>query len=341
MFTGSVTSDMHGDGQTKEPHGDPMSTANTNIHALISESLATGRKFAVVTVLHSVGSAPRRAGTKAIICADGTLLGTVGGGIVEARASEVAMECLKTGETRVFESRFGGSDPAENLPVCGGNMVLLVDPQPGRGGAAYAAAAGATRERRAGTLVTRFRDGQAEVQWIDGHADMPANVYTLVEHLLPPPQLVIAGGGHVGQALARCAHLAGFELVIVEDRPEFARMELFPERTEIRVGDFAQALRGLAFDEQTFVAIVTRGHRTDAAALEACIGRPAAYLGMMGSRRKAALLRETMLAAGKATEAQWHAVHAPIGLDIGAETPEEIAVSIVAQLIAVRRGSKS
>ncbi|MGA2498218.1 MAG: XdhC/CoxI family protein [Tepidisphaeraceae bacterium] len=314
-----------------------MIHANPDIHRQIADLLGVRRNFAVVTVLHSAGSAPRREGAKAVFCDDGTLLGTVGGGIVEARAREVAAACLKNDAAQVFEFRFGGSDPAENLPVCGGKMVLLVDPQPARGGAAYAAAAGAMRQRRAGTLVTRFLDGHGEVQWIDGHADMPADEYTLIEHLLPPPRLVIAGGGHVGQALARCTSAAGFELVIVEDRPEFARAELFPESAEVRLGDFAGTLRELSFDDQTFVAIVTRGHLTDAAALEACIGRRAAYIGMMGSRRKVALLRQAMLAAGKATDAQWDAVHAPIGLDIGAETPEEIAVSIVAQLIAVRR----
>ncbi|MFI5379678.1 MAG: XdhC family protein, partial [Tepidisphaerales bacterium] len=314
-----------------------MDHAYADIHRLIADLLAAGQPFAVVTVLHSTGSAPRRAGAKAIVQANGTLQGTVGGGILEARAMEVAMECLKTGGARVFEFRFGGSDPGENLPVCGGKMVLLVDAEPVQSLAAYAAAAGAMRQRRGGTLVTRFLDGRAEVRWIEGRAEMPGGEYTLVEHLVPPPRLVIAGGGHVGQALARCAATAGFELVIVEDRPEFARAELFPESADIRLGDFARTLRELPLDGQTFIAIVTRGHRTDAAALEACIGRPAAYIGMMGSRRKVALLRETMLAAGKTTEAQWATVHAPIGLDIGAETPEEIAVSIVAQLITARR----
>ncbi len=314
-----------------------MNRAPSDIHSLITDLLGAGQSFAVVTVLHSTGSAPRRDGTKAIVCADGTLLGTVGGGMLESRAIQVAIERLKTGGATLVELRFGGSDAAENLPVCGGKMVLLIDPEPGRSTAAYAAAATAMRARRTGTLVTRFADGQADVEWTDGRAEIPAAEHTLVEHLLPPPRLVIVGGGHVGQALARCAHGAGFELVIIEDRPEFARAELFPESADIRAGNFATTLRDLPIDAQTFIAIVSRGHLTDAAALDACIGRQAAYVGMMGSRRKVALLRQAMLAAGKATEAQWQSVHAPIGLDIGAETPDEIAVSIVAQMIAVRR----
>jgi len=159
----------------------------------------------------------------------------------------------------------------------------------------------------------------------------------LVEPMIPPPRLVIAGGGHVGQALARQAALAGFDILVLDDRDEFTDPALYPPGVLTRRGDVAAELASLRPDGETYVAIVTRGHRHDRAALAACVASPAAYVGMIGSRRKVAMVRRDLLAAGEATPDQLERLYAPIGLDIGAETVPEIAASIVAQLIAVRR----
>ncbi len=167
-----------------------------------------------------------------------------------------------------------------------------------------------------------------------------AQLQVLVEPLIPPPLLVIAGGGHIGQALALQAGLVGFAVMVLDDRAEFTDPALYPAGVVTRRCDIAGELAALPIAGDTFVAIVTRGHQHDRAALAACIRKPAAYMGMIGSRRKVALIRKDLIASGDATEEEFNRVYAPIGLDIGAETVPEIAASIVAQLIAVcRRGA--
>jgi xanthine dehydrogenase accessory factor len=159
----------------------------------------------------------------------------------------------------------------------------------------------------------------------------------LVEPLIPWPLLVILGGGHVGQAVAVQANLVGFEVMVIDDRPEFAVPERYPEGVTARCAKVDEAIGRLALGKDTYIVIVTRGHQHDAEALAACLSKPVAYLGMIGSRRKVALLRQDFLESGRATAEALDRVYAPIGLDIGAATVPEIATSIVAQLIAVRR----
>lgn len=159
----------------------------------------------------------------------------------------------------------------------------------------------------------------------------------LWEPVVPRPVLLIVGGGHVGQALAAQAHLVGFAIAVLDDRPGFLAPEAFPEGVRLIEGPLRPALDAFPFASDTYVAVMTRGHRGDAEALAACLRRPTAYLGMIGSRRKVTLLREQFLADGRATPEEWGRVHAPIGLDLGAISAPEIAASIVAELIAVRR----
>ncbi len=173
--------------------------------------------------------------------------------------------------------------------------------------------------------------------------DLPETGRTeiLIEPLIPNSVLLIVGGGHIGQALAAQANIVGFDIALIEDRPEFANCALFPDATDIRCGDIVAQLAEFPISSDTFVTIVTRGHRHDEQALAACINRPARYIGMIGSRRKGAMIRQSLLDAGVATQEQLDRVYAPIGLDIGATTVPEIAASIVAQLIAVRRKGSS
>jgi xanthine dehydrogenase accessory factor len=159
----------------------------------------------------------------------------------------------------------------------------------------------------------------------------------LLEPLSPVPRLLISGGGHVGQALARAARLVGFDVIVIEDRAEFSDPSLFGEAIQCRRGAFADVLKEFPIDQDTYVALVGRGHIVDSKALRACLNSPAAYIGMMGSRRKVALVKKDFIDNGLIDEEGWKKIHAPIGLDIGAETVPEIAASIVAELIAVRR----
>jgi xanthine dehydrogenase accessory factor len=161
----------------------------------------------------------------------------------------------------------------------------------------------------------------------------------LVEPVIPKPLLIIAGGGHVGQALALQAGLVGFDITVVDDRPEFTDPALFPQGTTTYDGDIPKIIAAQPIAGDAYIVIVTRGHKLDAESLEACIHTPAAYVGMIGSKRKVALIRKNFIESGIATEEEFDRVHAPIGLDIGAVTVPEIAASITAQLISVRRKS--
>jgi len=152
-----------------------------------------------------------------------------------------------------------------------------------------------------------------------------------------PATLLISGGGHIGKALATIGHLCGFAVAVVDDRPDYANRERFPEADQVLCGDFAQTLRDFPIDANTYVVCVTRGHKHDEISLREVVGRSAAYVGMIGSRRRVSAVLQHLIEEGYDPGAI-AGVHTPIGLDIGAETPEEIAVAIIAEVIRVRRG---
>ena len=348
-----------------------------NIHAQLVDLIDSDAPCCALVVLSAEGSTPREAGMRAVVEEGGRIHGTVGGGAVEAEAQQAAVEALRSGQAAVLEAELQGESAGHHQPICGGRMRLLVDPTAAKDRLAYAAAATALAERQRGVLLTAIRTGatvETRVTWhsdgdvaaaersgaladartvrtclTDGRTrsvalDPTAHAeagQVLIEPVIPDPLLVIAGGGHIGQALAAQAVTLGFDVTVVDDRSEFTGPALFPDGVTTRCDDIATALSALPIREDTYVVIVTRGHQHDAEALRACIHKPAAYLGMLGSRRKVALVRKTLLGAGIASEAELDAVHAPIGLDIGAETVPEIATSIVAQLIAVRRGARA
>jgi xanthine dehydrogenase accessory factor len=159
------------------------------------------------------------------------------------------------------------------------------------------------------------------------------------EPCFPLPRLVIAGAGHIGAAVTHLGSRLEFEVTVIDDRPEFANPENLPDADSIINADIGRTMQEMDFGPDSYVVIVTRGHRHDGDALRACISSPAAYLGMIGSRRKIAAMRRQFLEEGWATAEQWGKIHAPIGLEIGSQTVEEIAVSIAAQLVAVRGGA--
>jgi len=159
-----------------------------------------------------------------------------------------------------------------------------------------------------------------------------------IEPLEAPPALYVFGAGHVGYYVARLASEAGFEVHVIDDRAAFANRERFPAAADVVVDDIPTWLAATTLPTSAYAVIVTRGHRHDLDALQALASRPLRYLGLIGSRAKVARIYEQLLAQGSITLEHLSHVHAPIGLDIGAVTPQEIAVSIVAELVAVRRG---
>lgn len=167
---------------------------------------------------------------------------------------------------------------------------------------------------------------KSDIEWVE----------LILEPILPTERLIILGGGHVGQALARMAEFSGFPVVVVDDRPFFTQEELFPGGTQVVCDDFPRAIEQLQPGSTDYVVIVTRGHQYDRNCLKQLAGSRLAYVGMIGSKRRVSGLFEEMGKEGVSVE--WlEKVHSPIGLDIGAETPEEIAVSILAEIIRVKR----
>jgi xanthine dehydrogenase accessory factor len=372
----------------------------------VVEFIDSGRAFALAVVLRGAGSTPRKAGTKAIVDSDGSIWGTIGGGLLESEAQRVALDAMQSKRPVVFDFKFSGASACGDDPVCGGNMRILIDPTAADQRATYALAAESLRRRERGVLLTTVSAaaGRSCVRWLEpgarpegadscaadavrmaiergepqyfasgvpkqampsspfdrstgsrltagrpdpahstssGQAKEEGDLEGLAEPLTPLPLLIIAGGGHVGQALAEQARLVGFDIVVVEDRPQFAEPALYPSDVATRCGKLPEVLAEFPITEDTYVAIVGRGHRVDIEALVACIDSPAAYIGMLGSRRKIALVRKDFLESGKANAEQFDRIHAPIGLEIGAQTVPEIAASIVAQLVAVRRLGRS
>jgi len=163
----------------------------------------------------------------------------------------------------------------------------------------------------------------------------PSSLFFL-EAVFPPPKLIIAGAGHIGKTLAHLGDMLNFEVTVIDDRPEYANFENIPDARQIIVSDIGKALNDLKKSDETYVVIVTRGHKDDAEALKPCIGSDLAYTGMIGSKNKIASMRDNFIENGWATLKQWETVYTPIGLDIGSRTVEEIAISIAAQLVLVR-----
>ena len=340
------------------------------IYLKIAEFLREGKKFALAVVMKDAGSTPRKAGTKAIIDEEGSIWGTIGGGLLESDARKEAMVAIRTGQAHIFDFKFSGTSAVEDKPVCGGNMRVLIDPSSVRlFKEKYMEVAEAVTDRRRGVLVrylyldiehavrevmvsffrTEFPPGnRLEASAVrralsDEEAQsffLETNrIEGLAEPIVPTRRLLIGGGGHVGQALARAAQLVGFEVVVIDDREEFSDPSLFGEGIQCRRRPFREALFEFPIDQDTYIALVGRGHIVDSKALLSCLNSPAAYIGMMGSRRKVALVKKEFIEGMLIDEEGWKKIHAPIGLDIGAETVSEIAASIVAQLISVRRKS--
>jgi len=180
-----------------------------------------------------------------------------------------------------------------------------------------------------------FRDdGAAVTRW---HQARPGDAQVMLQLFEPPARLVVVGAGHVGLAVAEIGEMLGFGVTVVDDREEFANAERFPMAEAIHCAPTEDAFERIAFDRSTFVVLVSRGHRQDEEALRAVMGRGAGYVGMIGSKRRTATVLEHLAAEGF-DRAELERVATPIGLDVGAETPAEIAVSILAEITLVRRG---
>ena len=241
-----------------------------------------GQRAALATVISAKGSTPRETGAKMLIRSDGTILGSIGGGSLEAQVCKEAITAMSENRSTVLRFDLTGKEVAEEGMICGGNMEVFVEP------------------------------------------------------ILPEPCLFIFGGGHISLFLAKMGKMVGFKVVVIDDRPEFANPERFPEADEVIAQDFPLAFPRLTITRSSYITIVTRGHLQDETVLEWAVKTDADYIGMIGSRKKNQTVFSHLQARG-IPEKRLKEVHAPIGLNINAKTPEEIAISIVAEIIKARR----
>lgn len=359
-----------------------------NIYAEIVKALERKEKLVLATLITRMGSAPRGVGAKYLVKQDGSSLGSIGGGSLEAEVWQGAREVMKSGEGDVLHFALTAEQLAQGGLICGGNVDIFVEPLKEdfipiyqevvkleqKGGAAILATLisldgvfpkgkpskalfkvsgeklgilfngkeleariveegeALLKEKKPRVIVLSSKEG--DTRWGD-----PAEPWTKMEVLLEPifsePTLYIFGAGHISQQLSPLAKRVHFKVVVIDDREIFANRERFPEADEVIVSEFEKSFDRFSIDASSYIVIVTRGHLYDGSVLEQAIKTNARYIGMIGSKKKIRTLYQNLVDKGIPKEAL-NRVHAPIGLDINSETPEEIGVSIIAELIKVR-----
>jgi xanthine dehydrogenase accessory factor len=337
----------------------------------VRAELEAGRPFALVTLISERGSTPRAAGAQMLVREDGSITGTIGGGLLEATMMEKAATAIREGRSQVSSLELAGRTLTDMEMLCGGSAEVLIAFVPPADAALRAVGAGvaeAIAQSRSAWVFAFFTpgEGDAAVTWclldedgetlggtpcaaadlrrlvgkvgVHGAAELPDGRQVHAETIGRPTRAIICGAGHVALALAPIAASAAFDPVVLDDRPDFADAGRFPSASRVvALGSFDDAFAGLSVDEHSYVVIVTRGHEHDFNVLAQALRTPAAYVGLMSSRSKRkkieAGLRE--LGFGDADIAR---IHSPVGLPIGAESPAELAISVVAEMIQVRAG---
>lgn len=300
----------------------------------------------IATIAEVIGSAPREAGAKMAICQDGSIIGTIGGGAGEKKVIERALTVLETGNKQFVEIDLTGTPGKDIQGVCGGKVRVWLEKWTRCAIALVDSILELYQTGQSAKLITPFNqnirpyligdlDFSRERDFWQEIASLPDRQF--VETIQPSPVLLIIGGGHVAVSLAQIAHLAGFEIAVQDDRPEFVTKQRFPQAI-LRSQSIAEILDKLGHS-QLYVALVARGYQQDIEALQALLQRPLAYqyIGAIGSQKRIRMICEE-LQHQEIPGDRLPNFHAPIGLDIGALTPEEIAVSICGELIKVRRG---
>jgi xanthine dehydrogenase accessory factor len=257
-----------------------------DIYEQIVELRRSGRRGAVATIVNVRGSIPSFKTAKMLVRDDGSIVGTIGGGCVEADVWQAAREVMESEKPRTLKFDLNQDPKYDTGLVCGGTLEVFVEP------------------------------------------------------VLPPALLYVFGAGHVALSLCQTAASAGFDVTVTDDRSSYATKERFPAAHEVHALEFDEAMQKLDPNESSYIVIVTRGHRDDMRILRWAVQTRARYVGMIGSKRKVIEIFKTLQNEGVPAYL-FDRVHAPVGLDIGAVTPEEIAVAITAELIAVRRHASS
>jgi xanthine dehydrogenase accessory factor len=295
----------------------------------LSAAAGVDEPVALGIITEVKGSSPQKVGAKALFYADGRIVGTMGGGCLEAEIQDRARQALVTGKPEVFDLVLDHDFGWDDGLICGGRVGGLILPRIDSAAAIWSELALRQRERTWGVTES------FQVGWADG-ADAGTAGWRYRETVTPPCALWIAGAGHIAQAVSPLALGLDFAVTVFDDRPALANHQFFPASVTLRVGDWEKTLAEPLAAHGTFGLIVTRGHRHDALVLRHWINRGFAFLGMIGSKRKARTIREHFLAEKIAGETALSELSCPVGVEIAAQTVPEIAVSILAQYIDQR-----
>ncbi|MBI3006365.1 MAG: XdhC family protein [Ignavibacteriales bacterium] len=338
----------------------------------ILNALKSENRIMLATIISTSGSTPASAFSKMLMKnAGNTWVGTVGGGCLEADVLQAAKRLYKENKAEVLNFHLNEDEFVQGL-ICGGSLDVLVEPVT-KDDASFLEALSRRRNDGEDSVVATLLAKNGDIllkQMIESEKDIMKAATPEVEHsslveelhkvfrrsmtkrinvsngelILEPiagtPGLIIFGGGHVSKYISKTAAMAGFRVTIVDDRKEFANETRFPEAFQTLAIDFGEALSRLQIKTSTYIVIVTRGHQYDEDILEQAVKTQAKYIGMIGSKRKVLKTYEHLMQRGVSADTLSEA-QAPMGIEIGATTAEEIGVSVVAQLIAVRRGQQA
>ncbi|MCL5290184.1 MAG: XdhC family aldehyde oxidoreductase maturation factor [Bacillota bacterium] len=343
------------------------------LYQSIVKLLENKENFVQATILTQWGSSPRTAGAKMIIRSDQSIIGTIGGGLLEARVQQMAAEIFETKLAVTREFDLTGDEAGQMDMICGGRLEVLVeylDASDDRLLSIYQEIVAAVDKRKRVVLVTPlFTQGEDQsanhsflvredgsttgafrglTRWVEKLLGQAKGRYPqmlqieekrfLVEPISAYGTVYIFGAGHVSQKLALLTSLVDFRTVVLDDRAEFASRDRFTAADQvILLESFHQSFKDLDIDQESYVIIVTRGHAHDKTVLAQALKTNAGYIGMIGSKRKRDTIYRALREEGF-TDNDLRRVYSPIGLEIAAETPEEIAVSIVGELIKIRAG---
>lgn len=338
--------------------------------AIIHAQMDFDSPLVLISITNQQGSSPRHTGTKMVVGQGGKSYGTIGGGIIESASITEAKNVLSAKKSKIVSLDLTGQDAKTGMVGGSKAEVLLEYFAPTAENKKYAAnwlkamrqgkdfylfthikgegdnidVLGHTILNLDGTIVStsslKEEDIQtlsSELQNISTTAVIPFNdTRVIIDRVRRLKTLYCFGAGHVAEPTAHLAALVGFRVVVIDDRAEYGNTERFPEADEVRViTDFDKAFEGLEIDKNCYIVIITWGHQHDKEVLAQAVKTDAGYIGMISSRRKRDTIFGELMTVGVSKE-QLDRVHSPIGLDIGAETPEEIAVSIVAELVKIR-----
>jgi xanthine dehydrogenase accessory factor len=293
---------------------------------LLSEARQNPRM--ALGIISSVkGSSPQKRGAKALFFPDDRMVGTLGGGCLEAEIRRRAKLALASNEPATFELTLDHDFGWDDGLICGGTVRGLILPR-----AAETLPIWIELAKRDQIKTWGVRD-DFSIGWVE---DDQRKNWIYRETVSPPFALWIAGSGHIAQAVAPLALTLDFDVTVFDDRPELANFDCFPKETHLRVGNWGELLETPLPAQPALGLIVTRGHQHDANVLAEWIHRPFLFLGMIGSTRKARIIREGFIKKNIATAEEWARVASPVGLPIGAISVHEIAVSIMAQYLQKR-----